>query len=319
MLTHDVVDERAWVRGGLRPADWVVPLPDAAVAELEDVARRLRQDPLPVLLLSPGEFTVPACVEVMATAGRMLRRGIGLVVIDRVPVERFSPEQNLAVYWLLASLLGRPVAQKWAGTMIYDVRDTGKPLEYGVRRSVTNLELLFHTDAPWLDLPPELVGLLCLHPALEGGVSRFVSLVTAHNELRRRHPDLLPRLYRPFPWDRQAEHAPGDERVAWQPVFQYDARGLMCRCNEALIQTGTELAGAPLDAEGREALVAMGAILDNPELCLEFTIERGQIQYLNNYHFAHSRTPFRDAQEPEGKRHLIRLWNRDEGHRTFHG
>lgn len=318
-MAHDIVDERAWVRSGLRPADWLVPLPDAAVGELEAVARRLRQDPFPTVLLAPGEFAMPACAEVLATVGRMLQRGIGLVVIDRVPVERFSPEESLAVYWLLASLLGRPVAQKWDGTMIYDVRDTGKSLEYGVRRSVTNLELLFHTDAAWLDLPPELVGLLCLHPAQKGGVSRFVSLVTVHNELRRRHPELLPRLYRPFPWDRQAEHAPGDAKVAWQPVFTYDARGLICRCNEALIQAGAELAGAPLDAEGREALAAMRAILDNPDLWVEFTIERGQIQYLSNHHFAHSRTPFRDGQEPERKRHLIRLWNRDEGRRTFHG
>lgn len=319
MLTHDIVDERAWVRNGLHPADWLVLLPDAAVAELEDVVRRLRQDPLPVLLLSPGQFTLPACVEVMATVGRKLRGGLGLVVVDGLPVERFAQDESFAIYWLLASLLGRPVAQKWDGTMVYDVRDTGKPLEYGVRRSVTNLELLFHTDAPWLDLPPELVGLLCLHPAQEGGVSRFVSLISVHNELRRRHPALLPRLYRPFPWDRQAEHAPGDAKVAWRPVFQYDARGLLCRCNAALIQTGADLAGAPLDAEGREALAAMRAILDDPELRVEFTIERGQIQYLNNHHFAHSRTPFRDAADPARKRHLIRLWNRDAGRRTFHG
>ncbi len=319
MLTHHVLDERAWVRSTLGPADWVVPLPDVAVAELEDVMHRLRWNLLPVLLLSPAQFAVPACAEVMATVARKLRGGIGLVVIDRLPVDHFSPEESRAVYWFLASMLGRPVAQKWDGTMIYDVRDTGKPLEYGVRRSVTNLELLFHTDAPWLDLPPELVGLLCVHPAQEGGVSRFLSLVTVHNRLRRWHVDLLPRLYRPFPWDRQAEHAPGDEKVAWQPVFQYDGQGLLCRCNDALIQTGAELAGEPLDAEGREALTAMRAILDDPELWVEFTIERGQIQYLNNHHFAHSRTPFRDAAEPERRRHLIRLWNRDQGRPTFHG
>jgi hypothetical protein len=146
-----------------------------------------------------------------------------------------------------------------------------------------------------------------------------VSLTTVHNELRRRHPELLPRLYRAFPWDRQAEHAPGDEKVAWQPVFRYDAHGLRCRCNAALIDAGSALAGAPLDAEGREALGALGAMLDDPGLRVEFTIGRGQIQYLNNHHFAHSRTSFRDAPEPESKRHLIRLWNRDEGHRTFHG
>jgi alpha-ketoglutarate-dependent taurine dioxygenase len=319
MLAPGRLDDRAWVRRTLGPADWVVPLPAAAVAELEDVARRLRRDPLPVLLLAPGQFAVPACAALMARVARTLREGVGLVVLDRLPVDRFSPEESRALYWLLASLLGRPVAQKWDGTMIYDVRDTGKPLEYGVRRSVTNLELVFHTDAPWLDRPPELVGLLCLHPAQDGGVSRFLSLVTVHHRLRRAHPDLLPRLYRPFPWDRQAEHAPGDAAVAWQPVFRSDGQRPLGRCNESLIRTGAELAGAPLDAEGGEALAAMRAILDDPELWVEFTIERGQIQYLDNRHFAHSRTTFRDAAEPERKRHLVRLWNRDRGRRTFHG
>src|SRR2546428_8401772 len=38
-------------------------------------------------------------------------------------------------------------------TTLFRSRDTGKGLEYGVRRSVTNLELQFHTDAPWLALP----------------------------------------------------------------------------------------------------------------------------------------------------------------------
>src|SRR5947208_2411858 len=101
--------------------------------------------------------------------------------------------------------------------MVYDVRDTGRQLEYGVRRSVTNLDLVFHTDAAWLDLPPELVGLYCINPAREGGVSKFVSLVSVHNELRRRHPALLARLYRPVPWDRQAEHAPDDDKVSRRP------------------------------------------------------------------------------------------------------
>src|SRR6266852_1706884 len=224
MLTSDAQDRQAWYRHSLAPSDWLVPLPEAAVAELEEVVHRLKRDPLPTLLLSPTHFSLTHCRDVMAYVVRQLRDGIGLAVIDKLPVERFSVEENQALGWLLGSLLGQPVAQKWDGTMVYDVRDTGKTLEYGVRRSVTNLELQFHTDAPRLSLPPELVGLLCLHPPREGGVSRFVSLVSVHNELRRRHPDLLPRLYRPLPWDRQAEHAPDDAKVSRQPVFEYDGR-----------------------------------------------------------------------------------------------
>jgi alpha-ketoglutarate-dependent taurine dioxygenase len=318
-MSAEVAEDQAWVRGAVGPTDWLVPIPSGAIAEVEAAVQQLRRNPLPTLLLQPDQFSMPACTELMSTVRQKLLHGIGLVVLDRLPVERFSTEESTTVYWLLASMLGRLVAQSWAGTMIYDVRDEGKTLEYGVRRSITNLELFFHTDGPWLDLPPELVGLLCLHPAQEGGMSRFTSLATAHNELRRRHPELLPRLYRPFPWDKQAEHAPGDEKVGWQPVFQEDEGGFLARCNAALIRTGAELANAPLDAEGAEAVAALSEILDDPEFSVEFTIERGQIQYLNNHRFAHSRTSFHDAADPALKRHLIRLWNRDEGRRTFYG
>lgn len=286
--------------------------------ELESVVDRLRREPLPTLLLSPAQFALPHCREVMAAVARQLRDGIGLAVLDRVPVERFSAEENRALGWLLGSLLGRLVAQKWDGTMLYDVRDTGRALTYGVRRSVTNLDLQFHTDAPWLAEPPELVGLLCLHPAFEGGASRFVSLQSAHDELERRQPELLRRLYAPFPWDRQAEHAPDDSKVAHQPVFEPTVSGLRCRYNQSLIENAEGLTGTALDDDGREALAAMSAVLNSPAQWVEFTIEKGQLQYLNNGLFAHSRTPFRDAADPERKRHLLRLWNRDEGRQTFH-
>ncbi|MDP2701130.1 MAG: hypothetical protein Q8P98_03565 [Candidatus Rokubacteria bacterium] len=103
-------DRRAWIRNTLSPSDWLVPLPAGAVDELESVVHRLRREPLPTLLLSPIQFSLPQCREVMAAIARQLRGGIGLAVLDRVPVERFSAEENRALGWLLGSLLGRLVA-----------------------------------------------------------------------------------------------------------------------------------------------------------------------------------------------------------------
>jgi alpha-ketoglutarate-dependent taurine dioxygenase len=319
ILEKDVQDSRAWRRSDLSPGHWLVSLPPRCVDELDAVARQVRREPLPTILLEPAQFSLAACAEVMDQVREKLRAGVGLAVLDRVPVERYTTPENEALAWLLGSLLGRPVAQKWDGTMLYDVRDTGKALEYGVRRSVTNLDLTFHTDAPWLELPPELVGLYCINPARAGGVSRFISLCSVHNELRRRHADLVPRLYRPFPWDRQGEHAADDVKITRHPIFRYDGRSMLGCFNERLITSGADLADELLDDEGREALAAMLRIVDLPELCVEFTIERGQVQYINNRQFAHSRTDFTDATEPHLKRHMIRLWTREEGHRTFHG
>lgn len=318
MLTEDVRDGRAWRRENLSPRDWTVTMPPRGLDELEAVLRQLRQDPLPTLLVSPDQFALSACAETMAAARARVSDGIGLAVLSRLPVERYEPDENRVLCWILSQLLERPVAQAWNGAMLYDVRDTGKTLEYGVRRSITNLDLTFHTDGPWLARPPHLVGLYCINPALEGGVSRFVSLYTVHNELRRRHANLLPRLYRPFPWDKQAEHGPDDSKVGWQPIFEYDGHALVGRFNERLIEAGAELAGTPLDAEGKDALEAMRAVVDSPDLWVEFTIERGQIQYIDNRAFAHSRTDFRDAPEPPRRRHMIRVWMREEGRRTFY-
>jgi hypothetical protein len=59
----------------------------------------------------------------------------------------------------------------------------------------------------------------------------------------------------------------------------------------------------------------MREIVDDPANWVEFRIEKGQLQYLNNRQFAHSRTAFKDA-GPGQARHMLRLWNRDEG--TWH-
>jgi len=319
MAFDQIAGPQAWKRHGLTPQDWLVPVPEAAIAELHAAVERLRREPRPPESLAPGEFELTACAEVMAAARRKLGE-IGLAVVDRVPVERFSVSENRAVGWLLASMLGPVVEQTWKGTRLYDVMDTGQKLGYGVRRSVTDLGQPFHTDAGWLWMPPAYVGLFCLESAPEGGMSRFASLVTAHNTLARQTPELLERLYRPFAWDRQAEHAPDAPRFARRPVFEHDGAGtLMARWYEDYIHNGHKLADEPLDDPGREALQAFRDVVDDPGNWIEFRIERGQLQYINNRQFAHCRTAFKDARDGTQRRHLIRIWNRSEGTAKLEG
>jgi alpha-ketoglutarate-dependent taurine dioxygenase len=313
MLQEQVTDERAWKRETLSPEDWLVPFPQACVAELDAMVQCLRQYPQPVAHPTPAAFELTACAQIMAQVRVRIQCHVGFAVVDRVPVERYSAMENRAIGWLLASLLGQVVAQKWDGTLLYDVKDSGKLLGYGVRCSVTNLEQPFHTDGGWLWMPPSAIGLFCLQPAQQGGLSRLVSLFTVHNELQRRRPDLLARLYRPFWWDRQAEHAPNDVCVSRHPVYQYDGRTLMARYYEDYVCNGSRLAGEELDTEGTADLAAVRAILDAPENWVEFRVEQGQLQYINNLQFAHARTAFSDMPGVRSQRHMLRLWNRDEG------
>jgi alpha-ketoglutarate-dependent taurine dioxygenase len=315
LAPEDVEVKKSWRRESIAPDGWLIPLPVDCVAELDEVAAAVRAPPRPVDTLDPADFSLRACTAVMASVRAKLETDTGLAVVDRFPVERYSHAENLAIGWLLAAMLGQVVAQKATGTRLYDVKDSGQALGYGVRRSVTNLGQPFHTDGGWLWKAPAFVGLFCLESAMEGGLSRFVSLVTAHHELRRRRPDLLARLYQPFHWDRQGEHAPDAPRVSRQPVFEYEGGTLASRYYEDYIRNGSKLADAELDDEGLQALEAMREIVDDPVNWVEFRIEKGQLQYLNNRQFAHSRTAFQDAGPGQG-RHMLRLWNRDEG--TWH-
>ena len=313
MLENNVAGDAAWTHDRITSRDWHVPLPTAAVDELEVAVEQLRRAPAPTESLRVDAFALPTCAAVMRDVHARLVNGIGMAIVDRVPVERYTVDESRAIAWLLASLLGRVVAQKQHGVCLYDVRDTGKALEYGVRRSLTNLSQPFHTDGPWLARTPAFVGLFCLQSAHDGGRSRYTSLLTAHNELRRRHPDLLPRLYQPFRWDRQAEHGPDEAKFATHPVFTFDGRTLSARYYDDYIVNGYDLAGERLDEVGSDALAAMRRIVNDPAHWTEFRIESGEFQYLNNRLFAHCRTEFRDIPGAERQRHLIRVWNRDDG------
>src|SRR5512143_1869527 len=101
---------QTWTRATIAPADWTVPLPDAAVRELLAVRDELRRAPVPTFLLDPRDFALDACRATMADVRRATQGGPMFAVLDRLPMDELSREEAVAVYWLLSSLLARPVA-----------------------------------------------------------------------------------------------------------------------------------------------------------------------------------------------------------------
>ncbi len=225
-----------------------------------------------------------------------------------------------AIYWLLSSMVSRPVAQKLDGTMIYDVLDTGQQAlpGSGVRPDKTNIEIRFHNDNAYNDTPPDYVGLLCLRQAQSGGHSRVISFHTVHNTVHERRPDVLERLYRPFWFDRQREHRPGESPIFSAPVFE-TAGEVQGRFSAHQIAGGYALRGDPVDDQGEAAITAMLDIFEEDGLSVDFDLEPGQIQFVHNRALGHSRTAFVDHPDPERKRHLVRLWLRDHGRRAYPG
>ena len=311
----------AWTNDALPAVAGVVPVTAACRDELLAVADVLQANPLPMLALRPDDFELPACRAMMAGVREILRDGVGFVLIDRLPVEALEAECAVALYWLLGNMIEPAAAQKWDGTMRYDVRDTGKKNlpGSGVRASITNAGQDYHIDNAF-NTPPDYVALLCLKTAMSGGLSGIVSFQAAHNKLLRRDPDLLARLYEPFCFDRQGEFAPDDpNRISRWAVFSHDGGRLRVRFADWIIEAGYEVAGEAFDARGRAALDALIAAINEPGMGREFDFEPGQIQIVDNRRIGHRRTAFEDWPDPAQRRHLVRLWFRGAGRPFYRG
>ena len=322
MATAETLANRAWTRDTLSPTDWTMSLPSAALAELRDVVAEIRRAPVPIFLLDPKDFALDACRATMEEVRRVTSEGPMFAVLDRLPMAGLSRDEATQLYWLLSSLLARPVAQKLGGQMFFDVMDTGAKLKpgSGIRPTVTNVDLRFHNDNSYNETPPDYVCLLCLHPAKQGGVSQVVSVATVHQALGEAFPELMGRLYKPFWYDRHAEHQPGESTTFAAPLFERGADGTVkARLALSEIFAGYELRDERMDNETAAALAAVQAVFDRPELRVELDFELGQIQYVNNRATGHARTEFVDHPEPERKRHLVRLWLRDSGRRGYRG
>jgi len=312
-------DRMVWLASDIEPDDYVVRLSTDTLSEIERLIGFLVDNPLPLLQRSLDELELPACRAAMAQMKSILDDGVGFAVLDRLPMENYPIDKLLEIYWVLGQCIGRPVAQKWNGQMIYDVADTGADYAYGTRGSYTSVELNFHTDNAFARMVPDYVGLFCRHPAKSGGVSRFCSLYSVHQRMFEQYPLELERLYQPVLFDRQKEHRDGAEPVCLAPYFSWRNNRLFARANASLIRKGYEVAGEPMDTTLVAALDAIDEVCAAKDLWYEAPLQRGQVQYLNNHEVGHYRSAFEDFDEPERKRHLYRLWHRESGSTSYDG
>ena len=309
----------AWLSGDLDIDDWFLQMGPDVLDEISHLVEYIQKHPLQNLQRRVTDHRLPRCSETMAKMKSILDNGVGFAVLDRLPIESAPIDVMIEVFWLLGQLIGRPVAQKWNGEMIYDVCDTGEDYGYGVRGSHTSVELVFHTDNAFARMVPDYVGLLCRRPALEGGVSRFCSLYAVHDRMLRTFPDALRRLYQPMLFDRQKEHLEGAPPVSLAPYFSWDGDRLNARANSQLVRKGYEVAGETMDDALADALDAIDEVCASGDLWYEAPLQAGQIQYLNNHEVGHYRSAFKDSVEPGQKRHLYRLWHRERGSDCYDG
>jgi hypothetical protein len=184
------------------------------------------------------------------------------------------------------------------------VRDAGAgSKDTNARIYQTSERQTFHTDSA------DVVGLLCLRAAMQGGRSLLVSAVSIYNAMRAARPDLATLLFDPIATDRRGEVPDGAMPFMEIPPFSWHAGKLTVFYQRQYIDSAQRFPGAMRLSEAHiEALDMFDALADDPEMHFGMDLEPGDMQFVYNHSQLHDRTAFTDWPDPERRRHLLRLW-----------
>ncbi len=287
------------------PAAWTEVLSDAEVDELEAAVAHAAAKSDDFLEIGKADFPLPTLGARLKAIERELIDGRGFVLIRGLPRERWTNDQMCLAYWGIGAHLGRPWPQNAKGHLLGDVTDHGKqPGDPTVRGNEIGLVGLdFHCDGS------DLVGLMCLQTGVSGGLSAVCNSVALHNRLVRERPDLAAELYKPQPFDYRGEQAPGKPGWYPMPVFTRHGDRLFVRLIRPYILASQRHEDAPRLTEAAiEALEWMQDEAESGAYSVIMDFRPGDMQFINNYHVLHGRTPYTDDREAGKIRHLKRLW-----------
>lgn len=309
MLTELVVDRHlAWEGGDIAVSDVRVELSDAAQREIR--ANR------GVLSVSPAEFGPSshdlsrfAAVreEMAALRRRHLENGFGILLISGATGGLTDIEQKNA-HWVMMSVLGDPIPQNEHSDRYVGVADEGKRMTSGGRYHKSNEGGELHTDSPQYDRPPEIISLVCIHPAVAGGESKFISAYAVHNALLRQDTQRLAPLYEFYHFHRK----PTTE-TTFAPIFSYEEK-LRCRYLGEYVRSGMQIKGERIEGTAKgAALRALDAALCEERFVFELRMNAGDVLVLDNQRIFHGRSSFRDdSASGRPPRQMGRLWLRTQ-------
>ncbi|MEU4222709.1 TauD/TfdA family dioxygenase [Nonomuraea sp. NPDC026600] len=301
MMVAHVPGPGQWLAAEIGDSDaWKVPLTAEHRQEVLDAVQAAGP---------ASDATTPAAFP-LPTLGPLLRRvrdeladGRGFVLVQGVPVEAMSERQCEIAALGLGCHIGQIAGQGPGQAPLTHVRDTGAdPSRPRTRSYQHSGRLGYHSD------PTDVVALLCVRPAMSGGLSAVVSSVAVHNEVVRTRPDLAEVLYQPWWHDRRTGQGPdsfftkplctprgdGGVSISYGPDYIRSA------------QRGAHV--PPLTPAQQEAMDLLDQLTGDPRFALTMDLRAGDLQLLNNHVVLHGRTAYEDHPEPERRRHLLRLW-----------
>jgi len=300
------------------PDDWTLALSDADCIEIRaaldawlasqadradrgDHAASDQRSPAP---LTAADFVLPTLGPRLAQLRHELLHGRGFFLLTGMPVGHWSQRDVALAFIGLGAHLGNARSQNAAGHLLGHVRDLGlASTDPNVRLYQTHERQTFHTDSC------DVVGLLCINEAQQGGDSLLVSSTTIYNEMRRRRPDLAALLFEPLATDRRGEVPVGMKPWFDIPVFNWHDGALTAIYQRQYIDSAQRFEQAPrLTAAKVEALDLFDALANDPALNFRMRLAPGDMQFVHNHNLLHDRSGFTDWPDTARRRHLLRLW-----------
>lgn len=291
--------------------DWIYLLSDAERTELETLGRAFVAANPDLRTVTAADYPVDVCRGLIDECARQMDSGRGFVLIRGLRTEEYGDPVAGAIFFLMGLHLGVPMAQNQHGDVVDHVIATSNKTmaDPTALPSRVRDRLPFHSDSS------DVVALMCLRGAKEGGASSLVSGTTIYNEILRRRPDLAPLLFEPWYWDWYRQDHAAPSKYYTSPICSYVDGIFSTYAGSSMIFSAQEYEGVPRLTEAQvELLNLFDEISQEPGLALDMDFQPGDVQWLLNYAALHSRTEYVDYPEPERRRHLLRLWlKRDVG------
>lgn len=206
----------------------------------------------------------------------------------------------------LGHLLGTPVSHDESGSLIWDIKASGRTGSKVPTFSEHADEAFLHTDSQYRQNPEDVFALYCLQPAADGG---GVSLLMTYQDLmdemhatpenKALIPHLETALY-PFAVPTAFKLTPdGPPEYVYSPILE--GNGQLRFRVDTLISALADGIG-DLSDDALAAFEMVKGILETSDKVRAFDLETGDLFFLNNRRTLHGRTSFTDV-----NRHLLRI------------
>jgi len=294
-----------WRSPDLAPGECDVVLRAEHRAALVHATEQALTAGVTVATIDRRSFPLPSMADDLADWVTELATGRGFLLLHDFPIDLLADDAAIELaYAGLGTHFGRPVGQNKEAELLTHVRDERIPPDTGkVRLYRTRERQDFHTDGA------DIIGLLCLHTALRGGESRIVSSGAIYNEILRSRPDLLEALYTTMAWDRQGDVPAGElPYFMLAPINDLDGTPRVFYLGWYIRDAQAHPEVPRLTDAQLEAMALLESLANDPSFHLEMDFRPGDVQLLNNGRILHARDAYDDAEDPDERRHLLRLW-----------